>query len=38
MAAFLPAQRLYKCFGFESCPPFGNYAQDPNSVFMSLRL
>lgn len=38
MAAFAPAQRLYESFGFTRCGPFGDYAEDPNSVFMSLRL
>jgi putative acetyltransferase len=38
MEAFMPAQRLYESFGFEYCQPFGEYAEDPNSVFMSLRL
>ena len=36
--AFLPAQRLYQTFGFAYCGPFGSYREDPNSVFMSLRL
>ena len=36
--AFLPAQRLYASVGFEYCGPFAGYAEDPNSVFMSLRL
>ena len=36
--AFLPAQRLYASVGFEYCGPFARYAEDPNSVFMSLRL
>ena len=36
--AFLPAQRLYESFGFSYCGPFGSYAPDPNSVFMSLAL
>jgi putative acetyltransferase len=36
--AFLPAQRLYASAGFEYCGPFAGYAEDPNSVFMSLRL
>jgi putative acetyltransferase len=36
--AFMPAQRLYASFGFEYCAPFGDYAEDPHSVFMSLRL
>ena len=38
MEAFKPAQRLYETFGFAYCPPFGAYAEDPNSVFMSVRL
>ncbi len=38
MAAFKPAQQLYESFGFRYCGPFGEYAEDPNSVFMSLRL
>jgi len=37
-AAFLPAQNLYASFGFERCGPFSGYAEDANSVFMSLRL
>ena len=36
--AFLPAQKLYESFGFTSCGPFGDYEDDPNSVFMELRL
>ena len=36
--AFEPAQHLYESFGFVRCGPFGDYAEDPNSVFMSLRL
>lgn len=36
--AFVPAQRLYERFGFTHCGPFGDYKEDPNSVFMSLRL
>ena len=38
MQAFKPAQRLYESFGFTYCGPFGEYVEDPNSVFMSLRL
>jgi putative acetyltransferase len=38
MAAFKPAQTLYASFGFTYCGPFGDYADDPNSVFMTLRL
>ena len=36
--AFVPAQRLYQSFGFEYCGPFDDYKEDPNSVFMTLRL
>ncbi len=36
--AFLPAQRLYESFGFTECGPFGDDAEDPNSVFMTMRL
>ena len=35
MAAFAPAQRLYESFGFTYCPPFADYVDDPNSVFMT---
>ena len=38
MPAFGPAQQLYESFGFTYCGPFGDYVEDPNSVFMSLRL
>ena len=37
-AAFLPARRLYQRYGFDYCPPFANYAADPNSVFMMKHL
>jgi putative acetyltransferase len=36
--AFLPAQTLYASLGFALCGPFGKYRDDPQSVFMSLRL
>ncbi len=36
--AFVPAQALYESFGFVRCGPFGDYREDPNSVFMTLRL
>lgn len=36
--AFKPARRLYESFGFTYCGPFGDYTDDPNSVFMTLRL
>ncbi len=38
MEAFRPALRLYESFGFTCCGPFGDYAEDPHSVFMTLRL
>lgn len=38
MKAFEPAQRLYARFGFTHCPPFADYAEDPNSVFMTRLL
>jgi putative acetyltransferase len=38
MQAFEPARRLYTSFGFTYCPPFADYLEDPNSVFMTLML
>lgn len=38
MDAFKPAQKLYESFGFTRCGPFGDYRNDPNSVFMTMRL
>ncbi|MFN7163606.1 MAG: GNAT family N-acetyltransferase [Hyphomonas sp.] len=38
MDAFLPARRLYEAYGFVCCGPFGDYAEDPNSIFMTLSL
>lgn len=38
MTGFAPARRLYAGFGFAICPPFGDYVDDPNSVFMTLAL
>jgi putative acetyltransferase len=35
---FIPARRLYEAYGFNYCGPFGDYAEDPHSVFMSLPL
>jgi putative acetyltransferase len=37
-AAFEPARNLYLAFGFEYCAPFGDYVEDPHSVFMAKRL
>jgi putative acetyltransferase len=36
--AFRPAQTLYASAGFGICAPFGDYSEDPNSVFMTLEL
>ena len=38
MPAFQPARKLYESFGFTYCGPFTGYAEDPNSVFMTLHL
>ncbi len=38
MEEFLAARRLYESFGFSYCGPFGEYVEDPNSVFMTLHL
>lgn len=37
-APFEPARALYRKIGFVECPPFGDYADDPFSVFMTLEL
>ena len=34
---FTPARNLYQSHGFENCPPFGNYDEDPHSVFMTKK-
>lgn len=36
--AFAPARGLYARFGFMLCGPFGDYIEDPNSVFMTREL
>lgn len=38
MQAFEPARRLYESFGFTYCPPFADYADDPNSAFLTRSL
>jgi putative acetyltransferase len=38
VAAFIPAHRLYESAGFTRTGPFGAYAEDPNSIFMTLAL
>lgn len=34
-AAFEPARALYRSAGFVPCPPFADYIEDPNSVYMT---
>jgi putative acetyltransferase len=36
--SFAPAQALYERYGFVYCGPFGEYVEDPNSVFMTKEL
>jgi putative acetyltransferase len=36
--SFLPARNLYLSCGFDFCGPFGDYSDDPNSVFMTMEL
>ena len=36
--SFAPARNLYAKFGYEVCPPFGDYVEDPNSTFMTKEL
>ena len=38
MAYFAPARALYARAGFSPCGPFGDYVDDPNSVFMTRTL
>lgn len=38
MEFFLPARKMYEAFGFSECGPFEGYVEDPNSVFMTMRL
>jgi putative acetyltransferase len=38
MDAFEPARQLYARAGFTFCGPFGDYIEDPNSVFMTMEL
>lgn len=37
-SAFVPAHRLYASAGFVNCGPFGDYVEDPHSIFMTLTL
>lgn len=36
MDFFAPARALYTKHGFAYCEPFGDYREDPNSVFLTL--
>jgi putative acetyltransferase len=38
MEYFRPAHMLYRKFGFKTCPPFADYLEDPNSLFMTKEL
>jgi putative acetyltransferase len=38
MPAFEPARRMYESAGFRYCLPFADYAEDPNSVFLTRTL
>jgi len=38
MDAFVPARTLYANHGFVACAPFADYAEDPNSVYMTRTL
>lgn len=35
---FEPARSLYSRYGFSVCPPYADYWDDPNSVFMTMVL
>ena len=35
---FAPARALYTRHGFVPCPPFDDYAEDPNSTYLTLSL
>jgi putative acetyltransferase len=37
-AYFQPARALYRKQGFVECPPFADYREDPNSIFMTRTL
>ena len=38
MEFFAPARAFYARAGFEPCPPFGSYVDDPHSTFMTMVL
>lgn len=35
---FVSARNLYTKYGFKYCAPFSTYKEDPNSVFMTIKL
>ncbi|MGN6744211.1 MAG: GNAT family N-acetyltransferase [Amnibacterium sp.] len=35
---FTAARRLYERYGFQGCPPFGGYREDPHSTYYRLDL
>ncbi len=37
-AEFVPARRLYESEGFELCPPFADYTDDPLSLYFTRTL
>ena len=34
----LDLKSMYARFGFQECPPFASYREDPHSVFLTLEL
>ncbi|QCH25225.1 GNAT family N-acetyltransferase [Mycobacteroides salmoniphilum] len=38
MGFFAPAREFYRKHGFVACGPFGNYVEDPHSIFMTLAI
>jgi len=38
MEAFRPARTFYERHGFEYCGPYSDYTDDPNLVFMTMKL
>ncbi|PKH08021.1 GNAT family N-acetyltransferase [Moritella sp. Urea-trap-13] len=36
--SFIPAQKLYRDFGFNECAPFADYSVDPYSLYMTKKI
>jgi len=36
--SFIPAQKLYRDFGFSECAPFADYREDPYSLYMTKQI